>query len=331
MLRRVFLNIVTLTIIMATNSAWAHPSIGSINSKDLDALEELARNHLSGDDLAKFKSAITTFRQQPKSKANFGTTFSYPSHEIMTGQSAGEARLRDEELKFQLINGAIWNDDPTGLIGWRESNFDSDIPLRWVLGFLYAEMLSGLGIPMANDNLLGRSHFGDMQFLHGMSYQAGTSPQTTQKKIMDWCKFTYQVSTGAVNVDDKVTDHFPSVTIGRTLTINQLFNGHAPFFALGTIAHLIQDSYSQAHVKRDAANHILAFLVFQEQKSDGHKALDTKDAYEESGGWTKAIQHVGKVLEFVSNKEPWTTVEMFLRQQVFRLSDKAQPSSGGGV
>ena len=95
MLRRGFLSILTLTIIMATNSVCAHPSIGSINSKDLDALEKLASEDLSGTDLTKFKSALNTFRQQPKSKANFGTRFSYPSHEFMTAQSAGNVKLRD--------------------------------------------------------------------------------------------------------------------------------------------------------------------------------------------------------------------------------------------
>lgn len=331
MLKRLFLGIVTLTIIMLANTVLAHPSIKTINSKDLDALEDLASNDLSKDDLAKFRSTLNAFRQKPKSKAPFGTSFSYPSHEIMTDQSAGNVGLRNKKLKFQLINGAIWNDDPTGLVGWRKTLYESGFPKRWGLIFLYSEMLTGLGIQIGKDNLIGRSHFGDMQYLHAMSFKSKTPPDITQKKIINWCKFSYRVATGEIDLDDKVSEHFNSVTIGKTLTINELFNDNAPFFALGTIAHLIQDSYSQSHVLRDESDHILAFLVFQEQNSDNHKVLDKKNAYVKSGGWTKAIQHVGKILEFVIKKEPWTKVEAFLCTQVFQLSDRAQPSSGGGV
>lgn len=333
MLKRVFLNIVTLTIMTLTNSVWAHPFVGPPNNQDIDSLEKMANSNLSADDLAKFRTFLNELRDEPKTKASFGTKYTTPSHEMMTAQSAGNVKILDERLKWPLINGAIWNDDPEGLIGWRKSMFQLNIPKKWGLSFLYSKMLTALGIPIAKNDLLGRSHFGDMQFLHAMSNEAGTSPETTQKKIIDWCRFSYQVTTGAVNLDDKVIEHFNSVIISRTLTIKKLFKpkDNAPFFALGTIAHLIQDSYSQAHVRRDDNDNIVAYLVYQNQNSDAHEKLDEKKEYVLSGGWTKAVEHVGQVLEFAINKAPWTDVETFLRNKVFRLSDRAQSSSGGGV
>ena len=164
-----------------------------------------------------------------------------------------------------------------------------------------------------------------------MSEKSGTNPEVTKRKIIAWCKYAYQVSIGLIPMSSKANTYFDILTIEEEITTRDLFKNNKPLFVLGTIAHLIQDSYSQAHVMRDENDNILAFLVYTEQTNSGHKALDSLEAYEKSGGWNKAVKHVSHLFDFAFSNTDWSEVEEYLNSKVFRLSEHVQSSSGGGI
>ncbi len=145
-------------------------------------------------------------------------------------------------------------------------------------------------------NLLRRSHYGDMQFLHAMA-SPGETPARTRERMLHWAAFSYQVANGGIAAEASIGTLDPAwhINILRGLgdrTVHQLFETRSVAspdtirrLALGTLLHMVQDSFSASHAARvpvpgDAApfGPITAFHDYGCQSPAEHAASDRAEA-----------------------------------------------------
>ena len=50
--------------------------------------------------------------------------------------------------------------------------------------------------------MTARSHFGDLQFFHGMASSDAEAPATTKANMLNWARFLIKVAKGAETTDD---------------------------------------------------------------------------------------------------------------------------------
>ena len=145
-------------------------------------------------------------------------------------------------------------------------------------------------------NLLRRSHYGDMQFLHAMA-SPGEAPARTRERVLHWAAFSYQVANGSIAVDAPLGSLDPAWhnNILRGLgdrTVHQLFETRSVAsaetirrLALGALLHMVQDSFSASHTGREATagdtapfGAITMFHDYGCQSPSQHAELDRADA-----------------------------------------------------
>jgi hypothetical protein len=204
--------------------------------------------------------------------ALLGSTVSVPA-----GVSVGSDQATNEFLR-----GVIWNDDPAVLM------FDEDTTNNWHfstgVSWYFAFKLAGLATMNNLTNLTGRSHYFDLQFLHAMASTAGELPTDTLAKIMLWAEVMYRLSIGeGVSGTDKLgsiaiasnvtaaagatysyslSQFFDAYTVPRgDDTLNHLLTLDTACVsldlkrrAIGSLLHLVQDSYARGHVRRTLTN-----------------------------------------------------------------------------
>src|SRR6186713_1945011 len=92
----------------------------------------------------------------------------------------------------EFFRGDIWNDDPECQLFSDEDddNWDFSTGITW-----YYKFSSAKNGAYDEDNLIGRSHFWDLQFLHSMGSYLGEPPLETRAKIMLWLEIAYRLST----------------------------------------------------------------------------------------------------------------------------------------
>lgn len=136
--------------------------------------------------------------------------------------------------------------------------------------------------------IMCHSHYGRLQFMHGMTPSAGMDFATTRTLVLDWARFAFGVSSGRIATgadfcrvarehpkqlaDALAPDDFPFCSSGgpEGWRVHSLFtfrcrnmisskrclssggdpDGEARAAARGALLHLIQDSYSQSHAAR---------------------------------------------------------------------------------
>ena len=114
-----------------------------------------------------------------------------------------------------------------------------------------------------------RSHFGDLQSLHGMASKSGEAAETTKGNILTWTEIMYKLACGnqGVVTQDKLTAVLPSQFNSSTkptgdATLKQLLLATTSSYrfpniqrrALGVCLHIIQDSYAIGHTQRCLLN-----------------------------------------------------------------------------
>jgi hypothetical protein len=182
----------------------------------------------------------------------------------------------------EFLRGVVWNDDPAILL-FRErlsTNWDMSQGVGWLLAFT----LAGWGKTNDPTNLTGRSHFFDLQFVHGMAFEEGELPQVTLAKVLLWAEIMYRLSvgdglTGAERLSDvpitstvtdpagvahsaKLSQFFGPATKPRgDATLRYLLTQDSKFVtldlgrrAIGSLLHLVQDSYALGHTRRTLLN-----------------------------------------------------------------------------
>lgn len=252
-----------------------------------------------------------------------------------------------------LVRGVWWNDDPNQLL------FAGRQP-KW-----FGWMKDGERIARHARNWLGRparitpryymnyrSHFGDLQFLHAMASADGEAAADTRAHVLEWAEFAWAVATRKIAVDrtlDQVTTPGFQARFSQQSgwTVGYLFGpryllrqnpDHYPDLALGSLLHVVQDSYSEAHVQRDFAasprcpdGRIVRFHSYVHQDGARHGTADTRGAWQ-ARRFTAAQDPVNvsaSLIRYADSDAPWPEVARYLALTVFCIDDDAQPASAG--
>lgn len=184
-----------------------------------------------------------------------------------------------------IIAAARWPDDPlrqlssTAIPGWPVS----------VLYTCQASRAARRHAPVQVRGLLCSSHYGKLQFFHGMASSAeeAKNPDLTNQKMRDWANFTYRVAIGDIKSnapycstvrdlrnsisEDLAPIGFPFCNDWTMATLfslkcwapggrlcfqstGEVGDRHTRKTAIGALSHMIEDSYAQGHAARGAQN-----------------------------------------------------------------------------
>lgn len=181
----------------------------------------------------------------------------------------------------ELAEAVKWPDDPTGEIAGRTI---AKFALK-MSGKCEKHYSGGV-----NNGLLCSSHYGPLQFWHAMASSPEESTAETQRKMLAWAEFLYDVAAGEADLKRNYCDYwqaqrgqagkgelakalvpdgyFVCTKSGPPWTISTLFSMKCknPFSskdctesldpraarvrALGALLHMVQDSYAQGHAGR---------------------------------------------------------------------------------
>ncbi|KAH6887400.1 hypothetical protein B0T10DRAFT_562622 [Thelonectria olida] len=182
-----------------------------------------------------------------------------------SGVSPGTTVKNASNHDWEYIHGAIWNDDP-------ECQLFGDSPGRnhsystggtWLL-----RSTDGKSQWNPNDlnmkrmrNPIGHSHYGDLQFFQCMASNRGEDPEITKAKVMlaigeDGITPNTEVAKTKLIQFCPVRSLPPRyMPLTCTLAIDSRFQGFdIRRRALGSILHIIQDSYAIGHTRRALLN-----------------------------------------------------------------------------
>lgn len=269
--------------------------------------------------------------------SSFRNKVSEPVHEYITRAarkaytancSANELCIDDSSVRTiqdSLIRGVWWNDDPN-------QNLYKGRQAVW-LGYMKdAKRRANSSKFRINDSykMQYRSHYGDMQFLHSMASEDNETIENTREKILAWAEFSYKVSTGEIGRESFFSDI-------EEMAIHRYFERHSKngwkikwllqprYFlrdtendfqkhALGTLLHMVQDSYSMGHTSRTFTpsdncpfGKVEEFFNYAEQDPNQHIVFDTYKNYV----GTSFPQGLGPVeistqlIRFSINKSDW--------------------------
>jgi hypothetical protein len=303
--------------------------------------------------------------------------FSDPVHETLTqrifGCDGDWDDCTDPDLEYAgpyVIAGLRWNDDPVFMLTAGEA---ASLPCKtkdtvsfvtqtrcWVGLFRDAEKKAAANPAFFknpnNGSYLARSHFGDLQFLHAMASEDGELASDTKARILMWAQFTWGVIEGKYRLDTPLRDipidgwksHFSNGhTVQDLFTLGRPWlRPHVKVMALGSLMHLIQDSFASGHVDRDEPvygqtcldgtqpmfGRVHEFHSYTKQDHAKHKESDN------NGSARKHVQlndpdviDAGKrVRQLFDKQAAWPQMERFLSECVFTLKDEGQPASAGG-
>lgn len=281
-----------------------------------------------------------------------------PIHESITEKAALDSGILTAEQKQEmkhLLEGARFNDDPEGyLIEGTEASKKS----------LLTYGLEFVGSHSDKTDPTQASHFGDYQFLHAMSDPSKTQDLTkkriiyysslcwdmaTSENSFEEYKAAYDVVVSQVNNPEaKLTNRQAVVKEMIKLFPKDVLFFHAKnqmefqFRALGSLLHIVQDSYAKGHAVRvgweagDNSGKIRYYQDYSEQDSHAHADLDnlTKSDFKKSksvaqssiekiSGANAAYERSKQILTMFKNKCPWTAANLnsnpACEQSMFKL------------
>jgi len=271
--------------------------------------------------------------------------------ELLSGFDSSEVPREDESFGYdpidahtshqQFIRGVVWADDPEGLLfDTAEGTTDYSFGAVWKSDFD-----AGKGGDVSS--MTARSHFGDLQFFHGMASADGEAPGTTKQNMLGWARFLVNVATGRTATGKKlgkipeVGHRFPDMA---DRTVKELF-GFAKGSdvqirqrAVGALFHMIQDSYAHGHVERDESGEISEFHAYGAQDEHKHAEYDFLGGswYQDLGprldkteGARSAIDACAAVLEKIDARRDTDLIVGYLGDVVFRVSAGARAAGPG--
>lgn len=274
-----------------------------------------------------------------------------PVHETLTlkalvrgGAVLGTADRKSAQVA-QFMRGVFWNDDPCAQL-FTESISNPLRPSRglvWYFDFRLARSETLGNFSKLDCPLLGESHFGRLQFLHGMANGDDIAAEVTQEEVMAWISVTYRIATGRLDARQPLSaDPVAAKLLGdfAALSATRLFRDATPAEtrqrALGSLLHLVQDSFARGHVEREDSGAIVQFLSYRNQNSNKHAHDDAwrKGETEEARilatpGAAEAIDSCAKIVALYVKNAPWSEVENHLRQGPFLLGSPTHPSGPG--
>lgn len=300
--------------------------------------------------------------------------FADPAHEALTqkiyGCDGDWQKCSNPDLENAgpyIIAGVRWNDDPVFMPGAEDAKV-SGCDGRYSVGFIsqtkcwinlfkVAEKKSASdpAAYMGSGNYIARSHFGDLQFLHAMASQEGDSPEKTKQRIMMWAQFAWGVADGTYPINTYLKDvkiEGWEQSFNNAQTVQDLFTAGRPWLrahvsevALGSLLHMVQDSFAGGHVQRrdeivgdkclagtePVLGRIEEFHSYAKQDHEKHKEDDAS-----SVARVMLMQHepdvvdAGKKLRgYFADRKGWSEVRPYLEDCLFALSADTRPASAG--
>lgn len=208
-------------------------------------------------------------------------------------------------------------------------------------------------------NLMTRSHFGDLQFLHGMANASGIHPVDTRAQILDWLEFAWKVSSKEIlpqsflkDIDNPTIKQHFGCTEWRVVDLYLLGRQDAASglitqireIAFGSVLHTVQDSFAAAHAERESQPsvepcertpfvtpaRIVEFHAYGAQDGTLHDHDDSRQAMTAvaKDRWPEAVEVTRNLFELQSDGAKWSDASDYL-QCVFALSDRRRASSPG--
>ena len=280
-----------------------------------------------------------------------------------------------------VIYGVRWNDLPPFKLSPEEGNCTylgkscnvsqtirfSTQPLCWYCLFKDAEKkaqtrtITGCSKEQGalRGNVMTRSHFGDLQFLHAMASEEGMHPGATRAKILDWLEFAWKVSSREIKPDTFLRD-IENPTLKEHFgcsgwRVSDLYIlGHQdkllPYLhhvAFGSVLHTVQDSFAGAHSSREAVppgglckdtafpqpRRIVEFHTYGAQDGGLHDEQDSRDAMTHVSAadkWPDAVDATRNLARFYDDHASWSEVQPYM-QCLFELADERRDSSPGDM
>ena len=276
-----------------------------------------------------------------------------PVHETITllaVQDSKYAQVDSLDGVTELIRGIFWNDDPCGQLFDSTEHLKKSKGYEWWRDFSNAEDLAKANQPFATLHcpILGRSHFGDLQFFHAMASTDGVPAKETLERVIRWAHFTYEVSLGTIDAMDPLEEAAPEVAAFIKLQpgtpLKDLFSassrGSAQERALGSMLHLVQDSFAAGHTNRKVvAGSRRAIIQFYSYTEQDHTKHGDDDAFHGGGGprehirtlkgGPEALSACITVLQMRKTGKPWSDVEKYLTDGPLALAESPLPSGPG--
>jgi hypothetical protein len=308
-----------------------------------------------------FGGAALVHRHEIEGPWNYGD----PVHEMLTLETLKKAGTVDSDAKYtdpevwDYTRGVMWNDDPDGQLfdGHGDPTFGYSTGYQFKNSFQDAEKAAVAGAEFGEGStLLQRSHFGDMQALHGMAGKDGEDPEVTRAKMLMWAELTAKVAAGEIKGDMLIDEialenpHYVEMfAADPTLMgkdINQFFKidegDDLKAKATGSLLHMIQDSYADGHAEReDLGNGTLGaiknFHSYADQDHSLHADADVlpdgegtpRERLLNKPGSRDAIEHGAAVVSMIEEGLPTEEVLAYLAEHPFAMSPDITPAEAG--
>lgn len=210
------------------------------------------------------------------------------------------------------------------------------------------------GRHVALGNLLTRSHYGDLQFLHSMATHDEMPAAETRDQILGWIEFAWRVSTGDIKANQRLAELNIPLMKDRfscsEWTVADLYIlgrqdkllPRLRDIAFGSVLHTVQDSFSSSHSQRSTSaegfcasdeqyprpGRIIEFHSYGSQDGHLHDAEDERKAMVNHAVEQRAEAiAASRMLADLAGK-PWGEVRPYV-ECLFELDDAARQSSPG--
>jgi len=298
--------------------------------------------------------------------AGFLQLFTSDVHERITRRAYVQAQVA---LPDDVMAGIRWNDNPPAMrLAPLFGGCHGDDMRRGEQADCWFSMLRvdrlALETVMRREKSIAplRSHFGDMQFLHAMAPRVEEPAARTLEKILRWSEFTYAVARGdigpRVNVHglrdsplglepetaDWVASLFgaPEKQLWRVGDIFLAKPGDLRLVAFGTLLHLVEDSYSASHVRREtlraqanacpsyqAADPVIEFHTYVAQDTQKHALCDDPPDWLAAPREGSPVDVVAALVRAYHEGARWPVVRRILEEDVFRLAQRTHGARAG--
>lgn len=236
-----------------------------------------------------------------------------------TYQALSEITNIDKEKAKEILKGSFVNDlcELTNKYTKINNSLDKYIQMKSEKGLL-------------DYSAFYQSHWGDLSALHCMANIKNESSDITYNKIINWLKFLEFI---IFNIDEtmleKKINEFQNILgeqvcklkfkLSNLFDTNDIFE--AKYRAIGMIVHIIEDSYTLSHCKREGL-FITEFYCYSEQSAKKHKMNDyvLKDCEK------SLVLNIKEVLNSLLQEHSAETNYT----QIFKLAETNSPSSCGG-
>ena len=208
-------------------------------------------------------------------------------------------------------------------------------------------------------NVMTRSHFGDLQFLHAMASEEGVHPGATRAKILDWLEFAWKVSSREIMPNTFLRDiEIPTIKehfgCSEWRVVDLYILGRqdklGPYLhqvAFGSVLHTVQDSFAGAHASRELTapegsckntehaqpRRIIEFHTYAAQDGGLHDEQDRREAMVKmsvADRWPDPVDATHQLAQYSGVGAKWAEVEPYMHC-LFELADDRRGASPGDL